>query len=185
MEKYMNVQEAYGREGDDLFKNLYVYQRGAFVQWAKKTFTCDEQTSLEVFQEAMVVLYYKVSKKELVEIRSTLKTYLFAIGRNLLLRRFEHDSRISFGDETLPEVEVNDLHFNTELTYEQIRLKRAFHSLNSGCQKLLRLFYYKNYAIDAIKNTLKYSSEEVVRTKKYKCLKQLKKLMLNSKPTAK
>ena len=176
MPKSTNVQQLYAQQGDQLFAELYADHRDAFVHWARKSFSCETEEGLEAFQEAMVLLFNKISTLQLVEIQSTLKTYLFGIGRNVLLRRFDENKRTHLLGEVLPEIKIEPI-LPVELNGRQEEMLKAFQQLREGCQRLLKLFYYRNFAIDAIMHEMNYQSETVVRTKKYKCLNQLKKIM--------
>jgi len=49
--------------------------------------------------------------------------------------------------------------------------------LGENCQKILLLFYYENLSISEILETMEYENEQVVRNKKYKCLKQLEQMI--------
>jgi RNA polymerase sigma-70 factor (ECF subfamily) len=176
MQNSTNVQELYRREGEALFARLYRDQRAVFIQWASKNFGCEDEDALEVFQESMLVLYQKIQTRELIEIRSSVKTYLFAVGRNLLLKQFEKRKRTKLMDE-LPEVAVSFIERQEELSDRQIQVQEALSMLGASCREVLHLFYYRNYAVEAIANQLNFNSEEVVRSKKYKCLKQLRKIL--------
>ena len=50
-------------------------------------------------------------------------------------------------------------------------------SLGETCKKILLAFYFQNLAMREILKTLEYENEQVVRNKKYKCLKQLEQMM--------
>ena len=179
MSNSTNVQELYRREGEALFARLYREQRGSFINWAQKHFGCQTEDAIEVFQESMVVLYQKIKTRQLVEMKATLKTYLFAIGRNLLLKQYQLNSKTT-DMKDLPEITVNPTDLQEELKERQLIVKAAMTQLGDMCREVLYLFYYRNFAIESIASQLNFKSEEVVRSKKYKCLKQLKKI-LNSK----
>jgi len=50
--------------------------------------------------------------------------------------------------------------------------------LGDTCKKILLAFYYENLSMREILDLLDYENEQVVRNKKYKCLKQLEKMIL-------
>lgn len=56
--------------------------------------------------------------------------------------------------------------------------------LGETCRKILVMFYYENLPIKEILEQLDYENEQVVRNKKYKCLKQLEQ-MISDNPTLK
>jgi DNA-directed RNA polymerase specialized sigma subunit len=49
--------------------------------------------------------------------------------------------------------------------------------LGETCKKILLMFYYNNLSIKEILESLDYENEQVVRNKKYKCLKQLENMI--------
>jgi DNA-directed RNA polymerase specialized sigma24 family protein len=61
---------------------------------------------------------------------------------------------------------------------------RLVGELGETCQKILLLFYYENLSMKEILDVTEYENEQVVRNKKYKCLKQLEQ-MINEKPILK
>ncbi|MBK8952928.1 MAG: sigma-70 family RNA polymerase sigma factor [Chitinophagaceae bacterium] len=56
--------------------------------------------------------------------------------------------------------------------------------LGETCKKILILFYYENLPMKDIVGATNFENEQVVRNKKYKCLKQLEQL-LEANPTLK
>lgn len=167
----IDVQRLYAEQGDGLFRELYRTEREPFVQWAAKTFKCPKAKAKEIFHDSLTIFYTKVATKEVTVLRSSIKTYLYGIGRNLLMRTYKHE-----GKEIA--VEGIDVAHEEEQTMDDetlTHLLASLHELNEGCIRLLTLFYYRNYAIDAIAAEMGFDSLDVVRTKKYKCLQQLKK----------
>lgn len=61
---------------------------------------------------------------------------------------------------------------------EQVQqLGIVFKKLGEQCQKVLRLFYYEEKKLDEIQQLLSYSSKDVLKAQKSRCLKQLKELI--------
>lgn len=168
---FIDVQKLYAQQGDRLFRNLYVRERKPFVKWAEKSFNCAPEKAKEIFHDSLTIFYTKVATKEVTTLRSSMKTYLYGIGRNLLLRSYREKGPTVDIDEfdiiQEEEDKIDEEILNSMLT--------ALDELNEGCIRLLTLFYFRNYAIDAIAAEMGIDSMDVVRTKKYKCLQQLKK----------
>jgi DNA-directed RNA polymerase specialized sigma subunit len=61
---------------------------------------------------------------------------------------------------------------------------RVVSELGDTCKKILLLFYYENLSMKEILDRTDYETEQVVRNKKYKCLKQLEQ-MVNANPALK
>jgi len=64
------------------------------------------------------------------------------------------------------------------------QLDEVMQRLGTNCLKILRSYYYDNLSIKEILEQLDYENEQVVRNKKYKCLKELDK-MIGENPTLK
>ena len=54
---------------------------------------------------------------------------------------------------------------------------RLVGELGETCRKILLLFYYENRSMKEILDATEYENEQVVRNKKYKCLKQLEQMI--------
>lgn len=61
------------------------------------------------------------------------------------------------------------------------QVMKVVSELGDTCKKILLLFYYENLSMKEILEQTDYDSEQVVRNKKYKCLKQLEQ-MVNANP---
>lgn len=55
---------------------------------------------------------------------------------------------------------------------------RVVGELGETCRKILLLFYYENMSMKEILDVTDYETEQVVRNKKYKCLKQLEQMIM-------
>jgi DNA-directed RNA polymerase specialized sigma24 family protein len=56
-------------------------------------------------------------------------------------------------------------------------LRNAMNQLSEGCRKVLVLFYYRRYTIEAIMHTLNYKNENTAKANKSRCLKKLREIM--------
>ena len=56
---------------------------------------------------------------------------------------------------------------------------KVLETLGDHCKKILVLYYYENQSMKEILAALHYENEQVVRNKKYKCLKKLEELIKN------
>ena len=56
--------------------------------------------------------------------------------------------------------------------------------LGETCKRILLMFYYEDLSMKEMLQQLNYENEQIVRNKKYKCLKQLEK-MISDNPSLK
>ncbi|MEM6297959.1 MAG: sigma-70 family RNA polymerase sigma factor [Bacteroidota bacterium] len=163
------------RGNQGVLQDLYRDHREPFVRWAEHKYPCTQSQLLDIFQDAVIVFYRNVAQGKLTELNSSPKTYLFAIGKNLIYKSLRRESRWEEIDETICEP------LEIEREYESMEQKqllgKALGELGDSCQQILKMFYYRNFAMQAIKEQLGYKSEAVARTKKKRCLQYLRKIV--------
>jgi RNA polymerase sigma factor (sigma-70 family) len=118
---------------------------------------------------------------------SSVKTFLFSLNRYTWLNELKRRDRAVAREERYErvqervELDTSELIADREAKAEVIRLVGE---LGDTCKKILLLFYYENLSMKEILEATDYENEQVVRNKKYKCLKQLEQL-INEKPALK
>ena len=161
-------------------KALYNMYRSAFFSFGK-TYGIDEASLSDVYQEAFLALRKHAISGKLEQVKSSLKTYLFGIGKFMIfdmLKRSEKTVPI----ETIRLVRedaIEEIHINTplELTEEQKTLRTFFNQLGKKCKMVLTLFYYRGLTIEEIVEFSDYENANTVKAQKSRCLKSLKQLM--------
>lgn len=139
-----------------------------------------ETDAEDVFQDALVVLYRKIAKENLV-LTSSFKTFLYSICRNLWLQRL--DRRVFSNEfleiEDLTELQDNLLLDQPEEDYEKYRLfQQHFLRLSPDCQKVLRLFMGKT-SLKEIADIMGFKTEKYAKTRKFMCKEKLKNSIIN------
>lgn len=139
-----------------------------------------ETDAEDVFQDALVVLYRKIARENLI-LTSSFKTFLYSICRNLWLQRL--DRRVfsnGFLDmENLSEIQDNLYTGQHEEEVEKYRLfQQHFFRLGEDCQKILRLFLKKT-SLKEIAEIMGFKTEKYAKTRKFMCKEKLKNAILN------
>jgi RNA polymerase sigma-70 factor (ECF subfamily) len=62
---------------------------------------------------------------------------------------------------------------NSELSEKKELIRTVLKKLTEKCLKIIQLFYYRRFSMNAIKERMGYKSEEVARTSKKKCMRKL------------
>ena len=118
---------------------------------------------------------------------SSIKTFLFSLNRftwlNELKRRGRATVRELNYEYTKDKAEADVSHFIMEKE-SSAQIFSLLDKLGETCKKILLLFYYENLSIKDILEQLDYENEQVVRNKKYKCLKGLE-TMITEQPALK
>jgi RNA polymerase sigma factor (sigma-70 family) len=123
-----------------------------------------------------IVQFIDVIRRDKFRSESSVKTFLFALNRNLWLnelkKRGRADKRHVAFENMKPkdDPDVSEILADRETKQELIRMVGR---LGEACRKILVLFYYENQSIREILASTDYDNEQVVRNKKHKCLKQL------------
>ena len=165
----------------ELLNEVYRRYRGEFVEWAGRRYNCTEADAADGFQDAVIVLYKNVRSGRLTELSSSLKTYLFAIGKHLVFKqqqRLQREQPTDYDEFPLSGEEL-DLSVLRQFDADHARqvVTAAMAHLDEKCREILRLFYYHQYPIESIQTALGMSSAGAVRVKKMRCLDELKALL--------
>lgn len=165
-------------EGMSALENVYRDYREEFLHFARRFGLSDEEC-LDAYQDVMIAFYENVMEGKLTVLTSSLKTYLFSIGKYNLLNQLKIKKRIAPTEAIYPEIEIADNQYfeKIELNHRQQIIEKAFRQLGEQCRELLTLFYYHRYSIENIKNTMSYSNENTVKASKSRCMKSLKTIL--------
>lgn len=161
-------------------KSLYHDHREAFVVWSCNRYQCSDDDALEIYQRAFSIMYFNARSGKLTELTSTLKTYLFSIGKNLFREKFrdKHNQVVHLEDhqnhiEQDIDTSIMDAYQNE---YQKILVRKLLNEIGDPCRTLLELMFIKGYSTEAVVREMGYSDERVVRKRKSLCLKQLRKM---------
>ena len=167
------------------FTAVYENSRDLFLNFGRK-YNLSDDDLLDVYQDAYIAFYENIQSGKLVELKSTISTYLISIGKYKIMERMRknskkvnHEGLLSLVHEVDHEVEDFEIE-PEELSIEQKVLQLYFETLGEKCQEILKMFYYKNYNIKQIMVEGGYNSENVVKATKSRCMKTLKDAIKNS-----
>jgi RNA polymerase sigma factor (sigma-70 family) len=163
-----------GENSDEAIRYLYRSQYGMTAAYIKQNSGTDQDAE-DIFQE-LILVFIEVLKKDRFRGESSVSTFLYALTRNIWLNELKKRERSKYRDEIFEkgkgqtDPDVSRSMINREA---RARLIKLVETMGEACKKILLAFYYENMAMREILKTLDYENEQVVRNKKYKCLKQL------------
>ena len=174
-----------GQRMDETIKAIY---RSHFdsLGWYIMNNNGSRQDAEDVFQE-VVVTFIELVQKDKFRGESTVKTFLFSLNRHTWLNELKRRGRALAREEKYERGQEKVELDTTELIADRegkARVITLVGQLGESCRKILLLFYYENLSMKEILEATDYENEQVVRNKKYKCLKQLEQ-MLNKNPALK
>lgn len=126
-------------------------------------------------QEVMLV-FVKLVKTEKYRGEASIKSFLYSICKNLWITELRKRKSTSIRNEKFEgEKDQLDLDISNQISRNE-NLKFVmdlFEKLGEKCRQILTLFYFEELAMKEISEKLQFSSEQVLRNKKYKCLQNL------------
>jgi RNA polymerase sigma factor (sigma-70 family) len=159
---------------------LYETFRSEFVHWAIKFTRCEEDDAFDYYQATVLIVYDNVQAGKISELKSTLKTYLFSVGKNLA---WQH-KRQKMRNEKMNAEYYLQMHVNEQTDQDPLTddnnlelISKCYYELGDPCRSLLDLFYFHKKNMEDIAMQLNYKNAETAKNQKYKCMERLRKLV--------
>jgi RNA polymerase sigma factor (sigma-70 family) len=169
------------RSGNRLNESVKAIYRDCFDMLSRYVINNNgsRQDAEDIFQE-VVVRFIDLVQKNKFRGEASVKTFLFAMNKhswlNELKRRGRAGKREMNYDKAQESVEMDAAHFIAGREAKN-ELMAIVTRLGEACKKILLMFYYDNLSMKEILDSTDFENEQVVRNKKYKCLKQLEQMM--------
>ncbi|MBK8554386.1 MAG: sigma-70 family RNA polymerase sigma factor [Lewinellaceae bacterium] len=177
MNKYQAELERFRSNPDQALAGFYREHRQRFVLWAKGWSGLSEHDLAETFQDAVIIFWNKIRENQLTELTAAPDTYVFGVGKRLIMTRYRQQSKTQLpGDDLMPipsDWEPGIEHYLIQ-NEEHEALSRQLEKLGEPCYTLLRLAFYELMRSAQIAKEMQYASEDVVRTQKKRCLDRLR-----------
>lgn len=163
------------KKGDETaLTEVYDTYKSEFLNFFKK-YNINKDSILDIYQESIVVVYQKIMLENYELTSSSLKTYIFGVGKN---KAYDLFKRKAIYAEDLPQLKSEEELFSLDETpnlYVQ-NLAKNLKLMSDSCQRILKLFYYRGFSIKDIVTHTDYKDENTVKSYKSRCLKKLKEL---------
>lgn len=137
--------------------------------------------SKDVYQEALIILYKKVTEGNFT-LTSSLGTYLYSVCRYLWMDQQRKQGKVfteTFTEEN-EDIAFEEMSKGAEQEAKLQLAEKALASLGEKCKEILMLFYVRKSPMSEIAKLLGYSSENTAKNQKYKCLESARKAFGNS-----
>jgi len=160
----------YIQEGkEEAIDYLYTkYYRMMLNMVLKNSGTEDE--AKDIYQDALIVFWQKVSRNELT-LTSKISTYLYSICLNLWRKELDRKKRLSSEEVDGEVIQGND-------KKERIKImNECIDALGDTCKNVLKLYYFDRLSMGDIAKRLGFANADTAKTKKYKCKKELDKIV--------
>ncbi len=164
------------RNGDDTpILEIYQLYRNQFISWARVKYMASEEQIKDAFQEAMLDFHQNVISGRLSELTSSLKTYIFQIGKHKLLNIQNKERNMTYHCQLhlIENGEAEKFMEEENIAYTKEQISEAIDKLPSDCQKVLKLFYFNEYDMESIAREMNYKNAATAKSKKSLCMKNL------------
>lgn len=163
------------KEDERTVRKLYDENKKGFLIFANR-YNLNSEDILDIYQDAVIALIENAKKGKIDALQSSISTYLFGIGKFMIFQKLKKEKK-TFSKDDFSNLEYVDEDYNEEENNIQIiLLQKALNKIGGQCKKVLQLFYYEEKNLDEIQEELGYSSKDVLKSQKSRCLKQLKDL---------
>lgn len=153
-------------------KQLYDMYRDMFIRYFTKTYSIQEADAAEIYQESFLAMYQNVVNGKVTTITSSLKTYLFRIGKHKTYNRFRDAKPTIELHSSMPDTDSEDGELIQEVVYEVV------FAMENPCSRLLSLFYWERKNMKEIAGIMNYKNEQVAKNRKSSCMKKLKERLI-------
>jgi RNA polymerase sigma factor (sigma-70 family) len=95
----------------------------------------------------------------------------------MIFQKFKKNGQLHIADDVASIEIEEDLYSEDDVDLQVRLLQNGLDKLGEQCKKVLQLFYYEEKKLDEIQEQLGYTSKDVLKSQKSRCLKQLKELI--------
>ena len=165
---------------EDALVKIYVKYKTEFIGWAVRKFNLNHEECEDIYQDAILVFRNNIVSDRLVELNSSVKTYLFAVAKNIALKRINRSSRQLSNEvvEIEPTTEKSDsIDFIIASNERQALIAGMIEKLKEPNRSILKMYYYQNLSMSEIAEKLNYKNDKVVKAQKVRCMNELKKMV--------
>jgi RNA polymerase sigma factor (sigma-70 family) len=165
-----------GRKMESALEALYLQNRKMIFSLINKNSGHDDQAK-DILQEVVITFFEQVKKGKYQQ-TGKISTYLYSIARFMWLnklKRAQIEKRL-IEIEKVMDIAYSDLPKSIERDSELIILE-LFGKLDEACRKVLHLSIFEHYSADEIAELMQFKNGQIVRNKKYKCMKRLKEIL--------
>jgi RNA polymerase sigma factor (sigma-70 family) len=169
-----NLLEQLKSEDNASFELLYKFYFTSIATYVGNNYGNNEDAE-DVFQEAIIVLLQKVRQQNFV-LTSSLKTYLFAIAKNIWLKRLRDNKIITVSNFEKYQFEAET--FFTEIKPEKTKDEKVENwltKITANCQRILKAIFFYKQPMDSLMKKMGWKNKHTAANQQYKCIQQVKK----------
>ena len=161
---------------------IYRTYRDAVAGWIMKQYNYTPEDAKATFTDALIILERKAFTDVNAQLTSNLTTFLIGIVKNLLQTEERRKKRYTPLDDFFKELGSDENPFETDNTDAIIaRMMTAVQNMGNPCSTIIIQFYFERKHDSETKLLLNYENEKGVKSQRWRCLEQLRKILKISK----
>lgn len=126
----------------------------------------------DIYQEAIVTVFFKIKKGKLDQKTASLKTFVYSVARKKWLYHLRKNRKMTMTaltDSYHELVEDTDSKFLEEEKHQKVA--RALEMINELCVKIIKAFYYEKMSMKRMAAKFGYKDENSMKKRKSLCMK--------------
>jgi len=147
----------------------------------------NEADAEDIFQEVLLT-FIEVVKKDKFRGDCSISTFIQVLTRHTWLNELKKRGKSKLREEKFEKTkEITGMDISHYINHREMKaqLMQMVDSLGEICKKILLAFYFENLPMKDILHSTSFENEQVVRNKKYKCLKSLEQMIAGKPDLAK
>lgn len=163
-------------------ESFYRANRDKFFSYFRFHFNKDADYMADLYSDSCVAIWRNVQQGKLSEsgLRSSLSTYLIAIGKNTMKSQDRRHKVVPVEDEGLLDGFVGiardeDDPQEREALFEYVY--KTAREMNPPCSEILPAYYWDKLSMKEIADKFNYSSDSSAKVQMFKCRKKIRSLV--------
>ena len=160
---------------------LYKTHRETFINWATFSYNISIEDTKDLYQETFLILWNNIQEGKLTHLTADIKTYIFSIGKHLILNFIKKKSRsVTFE----PSLLINESYKPFDMTHNddhnRIMVEEHLSKLEPKERRILEMYYIEEKDMKTIASELGYKNADVAKKRKYEVFRKLAGLVKNN-----
>jgi RNA polymerase sigma factor (sigma-70 family) len=166
------VLEAISKGDDRVLAHLYKNVLPKIKAYVLKN-NGSEDDAKDIFQDSVLV-FYKYVKQGKFSPENEIAGFIFSVSRNLWINQAKKKNRVVELSESTPMQEFTKSFADELISREREEfVVNMFSKLGETCKQILLYSIYDKFSMKEIKEKMNFTSENVAKTKNYKCKQRL------------
>jgi RNA polymerase sigma-70 factor (ECF subfamily) len=156
------------------FYNQYRIIRPEFLSWSTFSYNLTNEDAKDLYQEVFLIFWKNIHEGRLTELTCEPKTYVFSIGKHLILNFIKKNKRtVTFSDPELIKAIDNPWTMEHDRAHNRRFVKDILQQLPEKDRRVLELYYMEEKDMRTIAAELGYKNADVAKKKKYEVFRKL------------